>query len=130
MNSNRPYLIRALYEWILDNDCTPHIIVDAGAPGVSVPMTYVKDGQIVLNLAPRAVSGLTLGNDQIAFSARFGGRPTEVLVPVAAVRGIYARENGEGLVFPGELSEDVPATDAPEPGPGNGTGGPRLRVVK
>ncbi|TAL05553.1 MAG: ClpXP protease specificity-enhancing factor [Porticoccaceae bacterium] len=130
MKSNRPYLIRALYEWILDNDCTPHVIVDAEAPGVSVPMSYVKDGQIVLNLAPKAVSALTLGNDQIFFSARFGGKPTEVLVPIAAVRGIYARENGQGLVFPAELSEDASGTDSPEPGPGNGTGGPRLRVVK
>jgi stringent starvation protein B len=130
VKSNRPYLIRALYEWILDNDCTPHIIVDAGVSGVSVPTTYVKDGQIVLNLAPKAVSGLTLGNDRISFSARFGGLPTEVLVPVVAVRGIYARENGEGLVFPAEAAEDVPTADKPEPGPGNGTGGPRLRVVK
>ena len=113
MKSNRPYLIRALHEWILDNDCTPHIVVDAEAPGVSVPMSYVKDGQIVLNLAPKAVSAMTLGNDRIVFSARFGGKPTEVRVPIAAVRGIYARENGQGLAFPTELSEDTPGTDAP-----------------
>lgn len=130
MKTNRPYLIRALYEWILDNDCTPHIIVDAEASGVSVPASYVTDGQIVLNLAPKAVSALNLGNEQIFFSARFGGKPTDVVVPIAAVRGIYARENGQGLVFPAELSEDASGTDAPEPGPGNGTGGPRLRVVK
>lgn len=130
MNSNRPYLIRALYDWILDNDCTPHIVVDVAVRGVSVPMSYVKDGQIVLNLAPKAVSGLTLGNDRISFSARFGGLPTDVLVPVGAVRGIYARENGEGLMFPAEVADAEPTTDNPEPGPGNGTGGPRLRVVK
>jgi stringent starvation protein B len=130
MKTNRPYLIRALYEWILDNDCTPHVIVDAEAPGVSVPTSYVKDGQIVLNLAPKAVSALTLGNEQIFFNARFGGKPTDVVVPIAAVRGIYARENGQGLVFAAEVSEDASGADAPEPGPGNGTGGPRLRVVK
>lgn len=130
MNSNRPYVIRALYEWILDNDCTPHIVVDAAVQGVSVPMSYVKDGQIVLNLAPKAVSGLALGNDWISFSARFGGLPTEVMVPVGAVRGIYARENGEGLMFSAEPTPAPPPTDKPDPGPGTGTGGPRLRVVK
>src|SRR5690606_17165246 len=99
MTSNRPYLIRALYEWILDNDCTPHLIVDAEMPGVTVPRSYVRDGKIVLNMAPRAVSGLSLGNEEICVGARFGGTPLEVQIAVIAVEGIYARENREGMVF-------------------------------
>lgn len=133
MTSNRPYLIRALYEWMLDNDCTPHLIVDAEVPGVTVPRSYVRDGKIVLNMAPRAVSGLALGNEEISFSARFGGTPIEVHIPVVAVEGIYARENGQGMVF----QLDPRGPEPPDPGPqGSGPGeassgnGPRLRVVK
>lgn len=131
MTSNRPYLIRALYEWILDNDCTPHLIVDAESPGVEVPRSYVRDGKIVLSIAPRAVNDLTLGNREIGFDARFGGTSMSVLIPVAAVEGIYARENGQGMVFP---TEDPPPEPEPEPDttkPGTPPGGgPRLRVVK
>jgi stringent starvation protein B len=99
VNSSRPYLLRALYEWIVDNDCTPHIIVDAERPGVDVPQEYVKDGQIVLNLSPTAVIELQLGDDCVSFNGRFGGRPVDVFIPVAAVLGIYARENGQGMAF-------------------------------
>lgn len=133
MTSNRPYLIRALYEWILDNDCTPHLIVDAEMPGVTVPRSYVRDGKIVLNMAPRAVSGLSLGNEEICFSARFGGTPLEVQIPVLAVEGIYARENGQGMVFQLEPQGPEPPDPDPQgPGPGEASsgGGPRLRVVK
>ncbi|MFZ5654485.1 MAG: ClpXP protease specificity-enhancing factor [Pseudomonadota bacterium] len=128
MTSNRPYLIRALYEWIVDNDCTPHLIVDADAPGVMVPRSYVRDGKIVLNIAPRAVSALALGNQAIAFSARFGGSPMQVSVPVGAVEGIYARENGQGMVFQAESGAPQP----PGSGPGGGPAGKgsRLRVIK
>lgn len=105
MNSNRPYLIRAFYEWILDNDCTPYVVVDAYYPGVEVPQQFVNDGQIVLNLAPRAVTGLQLDNTEITFNTRFGGVPTDIYLPVKAVLGIYARENGQGMVFQPEPDE-------------------------
>ena len=116
MTSSRPYLIRALYEWIVDNDFTPHVIVNAQAQGVEVPQQYVnKDGQIVLNIAPRAVMSLELGNKSVSFNARFGGIPTDVYVPCYAVLGVYAKENGQGMMFENEQYE-------PDPGPGKGSG--------
>lgn len=131
MTSSRPYLIRALYEWIVDNGYTPHVVVNAHAEDVSVPQQYVnKDGQIVLNVAPRAVSTLELGNKAISFSARFGGIPTEIHVPCYAVLGIYARENGQGMMFENENQPDPdPEGDSPDDGgiPGRR---PSLRVVK
>lgn len=130
MTSSRPYLIRALYEWIVENTCTPHLIVDAVQPGVEVPRSYVRDGKIVLNVAPRAVTDLVLGNDAIAFSARFGGTPMAVSIPIAAVEGIYARENGQGMVFPAEDPEPPPASDASGATRPVPAGGPRLRVIK
>ena len=132
MTSSRSYLIRALHEWMLDNACTPHLIVDAEQPGVSVPRSYVRDGKIVLNVAPRAVNALVLGNEEIAFSARFGGTPMEVRIPVRAVEGIYARENGQGMVFPAEGEEPDPPASPEAAGamPPQPQGGARLRVVK
>ena len=130
MTSSRPYLIRALYDWIVENSCTPHLIVDAVQHGVEVPRSYVRDGKIVLNVAPRAVSGLVLGNEEIVFSARFGGTPMSVSIPVAAVEGIYARENGQGMVFPAEDSAPPPDPDTSGAGAPPPAGGPRLRVVK
>ena len=100
MTSNRPYLIRALYEWICDNGLTPYLLVDANAPGVRVPPQSVKDGRIVLNVAPRAVSQLELAEDMVSFQARFSGVAMLVLVPVDAVLAIYAMENGQGMLFP------------------------------
>lgn len=99
MTSSRPYIARALYEWILDNDCTPYILVDAARRGVEVPGEYVKDGQIVLNIAPSAVRALQMDNDVITFSGRFGGDALNIVVPVEALMAIYARENGQGMVF-------------------------------
>ena len=133
MNSSRPYLLRALYEWIVDNDCTPHIIVDATLPRVDVPMQYVKDGQIVLNLSPSAVIELQLEDDSVSFNGRFGGRPLDVFIPINAVLGIYARENGQGMAFEAEEELDgTPPDDggnAPTPlRPGGGK--PSLKVVK
>ena len=130
MTPSRPYLIRALYDWIVENSCTPHLIVDAVQHGVEVPKSYVRDGKIVLNVAPRAVTGLVLGNEEIAFSARFGGTPMSVLIPVGAVEGIYARENGQGMVFPAEDSAPLPDPDNSGAGAPTPAGGPRLRVVK
>ena len=92
LTPRRPYLLRAFYEWLLDNQLTPHLVVDVTLPGVQVPMEYARDGQIVLNIAPRAVGNLELANDEVRFNARFGGIPRKVSVPLAAVLAIYARE--------------------------------------
>lgn len=99
LTARRPYLLRALYDWLLDNQLTPHLVVDINLPGVMVPLEYARDGQIVLNIAPRAVGDLQLGNDEVTFNARFGGVPRQVTVPLAAVMAIYARENGAGTMF-------------------------------
>jgi stringent starvation protein B len=131
---SRPYLIRAIFEWLVDNALTPHLLVDAEKPGVMVPHGYVKDGQIVLNLSPTAVRNLQLGNDVIRFEARFGGVPMTVTVPPPAVMGIYARENGRGMVFPDEPEEGGEGPEPPEPAPEPPSGTPRerpsLKVVK
>ena len=133
MSSNRSYLVRAIYEWILDNDCTPYLLVDAGTPDTAVPQQFVKDGQIVLNLSPSAVVDLVMDRSAIQCSARFGGVPTAIYVPVGAVLGIYARENGQGMLFDGpEPSPEPPPETAPV-GPGTGKGSssrPSLKVVK
>lgn len=125
MTSHRPYLLRALYEWIADNGMTPHLLVDATRPHVQVPVHAVKDGRIVLNVAERAVAGLQMTNDVIRFSARFGGVSHAVSVPVAAVLAIYARETGQGMALPEEslagsaeeaeveIEADAEATHAP-----------------
>ncbi len=108
MTSNRPYLIRALFEWILDNHMTPHLLVDATHPQANVPRKFVEEGRIVLNISPSAIHGLVLGNDSISFSARFSGVPAQVELPPQAVLGLYARENGHGMIFP---QEEEPATE-------------------
>lgn len=99
MTPRRPYMLRAFYEWLVDNDLTPHLVVSATLPGVRVPEEFIQDGQIILNVAPRAVGNLELGNEAITFNARFGGRPHSVIVPLYAVEAIYARENGAGTMF-------------------------------
>ena len=106
LSPRRPYLLRAFYEWLLDNQLTPHPVVDVTLPGVLVPMEYARDGQIVLNIAPRAVGNLELANDEVRFNARFGGVPRQVSVPLAAVLAIYARENGAGTMFEPEAAYD------------------------
>ncbi|MEG3182455.1 ClpXP protease specificity-enhancing factor [Lysobacter erysipheiresistens] len=111
MTSHRPYLLRALYEWIADNGMTPHLLVDATRADVQVPKGAVKEGRVVLNIADRAVSGLEMSNELIRFSARFGGVSQTVSVPVGAVLAIYARETGQGMALPdevqGEDAQDV-----------------------
>jgi len=130
MNSSVPYLIRAINEWILDNNCTPYLIVDVNARGVSVPMEYAKDGQIVLNISPMATRELSIENDCIAFNGRFGGVPHEIYTPIDAVLGIIAKENGEGMWFPKE-KPDPDGTTPPSPPPGTKKKGPpALKVVK
>ena len=111
MTSHRPYLLRALYEWIVDNGMTPHLLVDATRPGVRVPAHAVKDGRVVLNVAERAVARLQMDNEAVSFTARFGGVSHPVLVPVGAVLAIYARETGQGMALPED--QGVPA-DAPD----------------
>jgi stringent starvation protein B len=139
MNSSRPYLVRALYEWIVDNDCTPHLLVNSEHAGVQVPTGFASDGQIVLNVSPTAVRHLHMDNEAVSFEGRFGGVPHSLYVPTAAVLAIYARENGQGMVFDqeapqgsGALAEadyvegQGPSDDEP-PRP---SGRPSLKVVK
>ena len=130
MTSSKPYVIRAIYDWIVDNNCTPHLLVDAEAEGVEVPQDYVTDGQIVLNVSPSAVVNLQLSNDSVSFSGRFGGVPVDITVPLDGIIGIYARENGQGMIFDEESDLDFdpepPETD-PTPTPSDR---PSLRLVK
>lgn len=160
LSPRRPYLLRAFYDWLLDNQLTPHLVVDVSLPGVMVPMEFARDGQIVLNIAQRAVGGLELADDSVRFNARFGGVPRQVYVPMAAVLAIYARENGAGTMFepepayeldnltdaqgealtPGvvmsvvdnEQRDNVTETNPPDddPPPASRGGRPSLRVVK
>lgn len=109
MTSTKPYMIRAIHEWCSDNGLTPYLAVSVNAT-VDVPMEYVNDGEIVLNVSYDATSALQLGNEYIGFKARFGGKPRDIFVPVERVLAIYARENGQGMAFP--LSDDLPLTDA------------------
>ncbi len=104
MTSNKPYLIRALNEWILDNHMTPFLLVDASIEGVEVPEQHIKDGKIVLNVAPNAVKEIAFENERIYFSARFGGRSFMINIPISAVLAIYAKENGQGMMFAEEES--------------------------
>ena len=113
MTSNRPYLLRAIYDWISDNDLTPYILVDAGVAGVRVPPQVIQNGQVVLNLATRAVANLDLGNDWISFQARFSGVSQSIHIPVRAVLALYAQENGQGMMFPAEEEGDMPPPTTP-----------------
>jgi stringent starvation protein B len=125
MTSSRPYLIRAMYQWIVDNGTTPHLLVDTTSEAVQIPRKYEENGKIVLNIGPMAAQGLTLGNTMITFSARFGGQPMNVVVPVESIIAIYTRENGQGMMF----SEDEPQPPAPRPGPAK-SAKPRLKIIK
>ena len=117
MSSHRPYLLRALVEWINDNGMTPHIMVDAGVPGVQVPASAVKDERVVLNIAERAVMRLHIDNEAVSFTARFSGTSFPVHVPIAAVLAVYARETGQGMVLPEEAGAPARSAPAAEPGP-------------
>lgn len=110
MTSNKPYFIRALYEWILDNECTPYIVVAVDYPNVSVPLEFATDGQVTLSMSPTAVRSFSMENDFIAFSARFSGVPRDLMIPMGSVLAIFAKENGQGMAF-----EVTPPTDDPEP---------------
>ncbi len=131
MTSSRPYLIRALYQWILDNATTPYILVDAEIDGVMVPEQFVQDGKVVLNLNPSAVNALDLGDEMIVFNARFSGQPMEVFIPVRAVLAIYAKENGQGMMFNEEPGDEPPTPTGSDPdNSAPAVDKPALRVVK
>lgn len=129
MTSTRPYLIRAFYEWIVDNNCTPYVVIDAEKPGVKVPQDYIEEGKIVLNISMVAVRNLSIANDSITFDAKFSGIPTKVNAPIVSVLAIYANENGRGMIFTEEHEDEGEA----EP-PGSPTkpprGKPHLKIVK
>ena len=133
MTSNRPYLLRALNKWINDNGMTPYLLVDAGREGVQVPASVIKDGRVVLNIAPRAVAHLAMDNREVRFKARFGGVSQSVVVPVLAVMAIYAQETGQGMMLPEDGA--VLPDESPDPAPGPDAGGDapkrsHLRVIK
>lgn len=128
--SKRPYLIRAMHEWMTDNGHTPHVVVDASLDGVNVPEEHIKDGKIILNISDSAAHNLKLTNDAVSFRARFSGVPFDVWAPIRSVLGIYARETGQGMIFshdseqaenePPELQEEVEETPSR----------PHLKIVK
>ena len=132
MTSMRPYLIRAIYEWIEDNNCTPHMLVNANIEGAVLPTQHVEDGRIVLNIRAQAVQGLDLGDEFILFNARFSGRPMEVYFPVSSVLAIYAKESGKGMVFDQEndTNDTPPAPPSPSPSVKKKPSRPVLTVVK
>lgn len=147
MKARRPYLLRAIHEWITDSLCTPHLVVDANAGNVEVPRQYVKDGKIVLNVSWNATANLRLGNDEVTFSGRFGGVSMSVRVPIHAVLAIYARETGQGMIFtdddvdaapsgPAQASDakpgagDTPGDDDPKPTSPGDKRRARFKVVK
>jgi len=134
LSSRRPYLLRAMHEWLTDNTQTPHLVVDAGVDGVQVPRQYVRDGKIVLNVSYEATSGLLMKNDWVSFGARFGGVAHEVRVPMRAILGIYSRESGQGMVFSDDdlppSGETPPSPPSPPTSGGDEPRRARLTVVK
>lgn len=137
MSSSKPYLIRAIHQWIVDNELTPYLVVNANYAGVQVPNEYIEDGRIVLNISPKASRGLHLANDRIVFSARFSGVAVQIFVPPQSVLAIYAKENGRGMVFNDDESDEeppLPPTDTTPPsatGSGSKSGGkPQLKIIK
>ncbi len=134
MTAIRPYLVRALHEWIIDNGLTPYVLIDANTQGAEVPTQYVKDGRIILNLSPGAVQDLVMGNEWISFKARFSGRVTGVRLPLRAVLAVYAKENGQGMNFSDEEFPDGESTPPPvppsPPAPLARSGRPVLKIVK
>ena len=134
MTPSRPYLLRGIYDWLTDNEQTPYLLVDAEAEGVIVPVEHVQDGKIILNISLTATRDLELTNDGVSFNARFGGKPMKVNVPIMATLALYSKENGRGMMFPEEGSDDDPLS--PDPGSGKGSGKdeapqkPHLTLVK
>jgi len=127
MTALRPYLIRAVYDWLVDNSLTPYVLVDAEFEGAIVPRQFVQEGKIVLNVRPEAVQSLVLGDEQVEFDARFSGQPMHVQFPVSAVLAVYSKENGRGMIFDDEEGEAPPPS---QPGPKKKATKPSLKVVK
>jgi stringent starvation protein B len=137
LKPRKPYLLRAMHEWISDSNCTPHLVVDAGAEAVEVPRAYVSDGKIILNISWQATAGLRMDEAGVAFSGRFGGTPMDVRVPIDAVLAIYARETGQGMIFTEEQGAPPPGSpegesqgEGPQPPAGGERKRPALKVVK
>nr|WP_179952564.1 ClpXP protease specificity-enhancing factor [Ningiella ruwaisensis] len=132
MTSNQPYLLKAFFDWIIDNGFTPYMVVDANVEGTELPQDFVKDGQIVLNVSPNACINFFMDLDSISFQARFGGQPMVVKFPCKAVTAIYAKENGAGTVFSPALlgSDDKNSSEPEKPTPPSGGKKASLRVVK
>ena len=128
--SRKPYLIRAMHEWICDNDLTPHVVIDADMEGVTVPREHTAEGKIILNIGARATEALHLGNETISFATRFSGTIHSVRVPCSAILGIYARETGEGMIFTDETDDDTGTDKGPDDGGPPEPGRPTLKVVK
>ncbi len=133
LTPSRPYLVRALHQWILDNQCTPYVLVDTTMPNVSVPEEFIENGQIVLNISPAAVKDLLMDDEGVSFNARFGGVPMSVFVPTIGILAIYAKENGEGMMFGAEAgapSPDQPPPTPPTPRMSPQSSKPSLKIVK
>ncbi len=130
MTSSKPYLIRAFYDWIVDNELTPYILVDTTYPGVQVPKEHISHDRIVLNISPSATRGLLLENDRIVFTARFAGQTEQIFVLPNAVLEIYAKENGRGIVFEIEEGEEPPPSTSSSDSEGNARNKPSLKLVK
>jgi stringent starvation protein B len=113
----RPYLLRAMHEWMTDNDLTPHIVVDITAEGVVAPTEFAKDGKLVLNISYSATQHLVMSNEFAEFEARFGGVPRRLQIPMSAIAGVYARETGQGMVFAAEHGPQGPDGQGPQTGP-------------
>lgn len=128
MTELKPYLIRAIYDWIVDNHFTPHLLVNAENKGTILPRQFVQDGRIILNIRPQAVEALSLGNDDVEFNTRFSGKSTYIKAPISSVMAIYAKENGKGMVF--EIDESENSEPPPEPTEPPKKEKPKLRVLK
>lgn len=128
MSSQKPYLIRAIYEWLLDNDLTPYLLVNTLVEGVKVPEAYIDDNKIVLNIAPDAIQHFHADNHWVSFSARFSGKAMELFIPIDAIQGIYGKENNQGMFF----TDDDPTPPSPpeEPKGTKPTSRPSLKIVK
>lgn len=125
-----PYFIRAVYDWAVDSNLSPHIVVDASLDGCNVPQQFVEDGHIVLNISPAAVRDFHMNDEGVSFNARFSGQPVSVFAPINAIEAIFAKESGQGISFAGMLAEETGGPDDDNPSPDGPRGGPRLRVVK